>query len=115
MRMRVLSLLFLLFLPAFALPANDDSNPKKFSPPSRKFRLTYKFTVKEIPPRTKRLRVWAPVAQSDSHQSVRVLSATDPAKTRMTREPEYGNRMMYVEIQNPAPGDAQFALEYEVA
>ena len=114
MKLRVLSSLLLLLLPVYVVAAEANSERQKFSPPSRKFHLTYKFTVKEIPPGTKRLRVWAPVAQSDEHQSVRVLSATAPAKTRMTREPEYGNRMMYVEIQNPAAGDANFALEYEI-
>jgi transglutaminase-like putative cysteine protease len=45
---------------------------------------------------------------------VRVLAVKAPAKTQMTQEPEYGNRMMYVEMQNPAEGKAEFTLEYEV-
>ena len=115
MRLRVLSpLLLLLLLPVGELAAQTPSNVEKFSPPVRAFRFNYKFTVKEIPSGAKRLRVWVPVAQDDSHQRVRVLSVKAPAKTRMTRESEYGNRMMYAEIHNPAPGDAEFAVEYEV-
>ena len=60
------------------------------------------------------MRVWVPVPQTDQHQTVRVLTVKAPAKTRMTQEPEYGNRMMYAEIHNPAPGKAEFTLEYEV-
>ena len=60
------------------------------------------------------MRVWAPVPQTDQHQTVRVLAVKTPVKTRMTQEPEYGNRMMYAEIQNSAPGKAEFTLEYEV-
>jgi transglutaminase-like putative cysteine protease len=32
----------------------------------------------------------------------------------MTQEPEYGNRMMYAEIRNSAPGKAEFTLEYKI-
>jgi hypothetical protein len=63
-----------------------------------------------------RVRVWVPVPQTDQRQTVRVVTVKAPVKTRMAREPEYGNRMMYAEIQNPAArnssaGDAEFTLE----
>jgi transglutaminase-like putative cysteine protease len=70
--------------------------------------------VKDIPSGAKRVRVWVPVPQTDEHQTVRVISVKAPVKTKMMREPEYGNRMMYAEIQNPAAGQAEFTLEYEV-
>src|SRR5947209_4689650 len=103
MRLRVLSSLLLLFFPACQLAAQATSNAQKFSPPTRTFRFTYNFTVKDIPSGAKRVRVWAPVPQTDQHQTARVLSVKAPVKTRMTQEPEYGNRMMYAEIQNSAP------------
>src|SRR2546427_5996558 len=114
MRLRVLSSLLLLFFPACQLAAQATSNAQKFSPPTRTFRFTYNFTVKDIPSGTKRVRVWAPVPQTDQQQTARVLSVKAPVKTRMTQEPEYGNRMMYAEIQNSAPGKAEFTLQYEV-
>src|SRR5207253_2106240 len=114
MRLRVLSSLLLLFFPACQLAAQATSNAQKFSPPTRTFRFTYNFTVKDIPSGAKRVRVWAPVPQTDQHQTARVLSVKAPVKTRMTQEPEYGNRMMYAEIQNSAPGKAEFTLQYEV-
>ena len=114
MKLRVLSSLLLLFFPACQLAAQATSNAQKFSPPTRTFRFTYNFTVKDIPTGAKRVRVWIPVPQTDQNQTVRVLAAKAPVKTRMTQDPEYGNRMMYAEIQNPAPGKAEFALEYGV-
>jgi transglutaminase-like putative cysteine protease len=118
MRLRVLSLLLLLFFPVCLLTAqttsNASSSAQKFSPPSRTVRFTYNFTVKDIPAGTKRVRVWAPVPQSDQHQTVRVIAVKAPARTRMTHEAEYGNRMMYVEIQNPTVDKAEFSLEYEI-
>src|SRR5207245_6002033 len=62
----------------------------------------------------KRVRVWIPVPQTDQHQTVRVLAVKAPVKTRMTQELEYGNRMMYAEIQNSAAGKAEFTLEYKI-
>ncbi|MGH9510566.1 MAG: transglutaminase-like domain-containing protein [Terriglobales bacterium] len=114
MRLRVLSSFLVLFLVA-SLPAADaTSNAEKFSPPTRAFRFTYSFTVKEIPAGAKQVRVWVPVPQTDQHQTVRVLNVKAPGKTQMTREPEYGNRMIYADVQNPVAGKAEFTVEYEV-
>ena len=114
MKLRILSSLLLLFFPVYQLAAQATSNAEKFSPPARTFRFTYNFTVKDIPSGANRVRVWVPVPQTDQHQTVRVLAVKAPAKTQMTQEPEYGNRMMYAEIQNSATGKAEFSLEYEV-
>ncbi|HST09402.1 MAG TPA: transglutaminase domain-containing protein [Terriglobales bacterium] len=114
MKLRVLSSLLLLSGVACLLAAETASNPQKFSAPARAFRFTYNFTVKDIPADAKRVRVWVPVPQSDQHQTVRVLEVKSPVKTQMTQDHEYGNRMMYAEIQNSAAGQAQFTVEYEV-
>src|SRR5258706_13396310 len=114
MRLRILSSLLLLSFSVCQLAAQATSNAQKFSPPSRTLRFTYNVTVKDIPSGAKRVRVWIPVPHADDHQTVRVLAVKAPVKTRMTQEPEYGNRMMYAEIQNSAPGKAEFTLEYKV-
>lgn len=119
MKLRVLqSLLPLFFLVnQFAvcqLAAQGTSDARKFSPPTRTFRFTYHFTIKDIPSATKRVRVWVPLPQTDRHQTVRVLAIKAPGKTRMTQEPEYGNRMLYAEIQCPTADKAEFTLGYEV-
>ncbi|MFZ1135933.1 MAG: hypothetical protein WAN69_13360, partial [Candidatus Korobacteraceae bacterium] len=114
MRLRVFASLLLLVLPVFQLAGQPTSNPEKFSPPSRTFRFTYSFTVKDIPPGTKMVRVWVPVAQSDEHQTVRLVETKSAAKTQIAREPEYGNKILYVALQNPTQGTASFTLVYEV-
>ncbi len=124
MKLRVLSSLLLLFFPASQFPAcqlsaQAASNAQKFSPPARTFRFTYNFTVKDIPSGAKRVRVWIPLPRTDQHQTVRVLAVKAPVKTRMMQEPEYGNRMIYAEIENPAAlnsaaGKAEFTLEYKI-
>lgn len=114
MKLRILSSFLLLIVFECQLDAQSASNTEKFSPPSRTFRFTYSFTVKDIPAGAKRMRVWVPVPHTDQHQTVRVLTVKAPVKTEMTQDSEYGNHMMYAEIQNPATGKAEFALEYEV-
>jgi transglutaminase-like putative cysteine protease len=113
-KLRILSALLLLLFPVCQLTAQAAPPTQKFSPPSRTFRFTYNFTVKDIPPAAKRVRVWVPVPQTDQHQTVHILSIKAPGKTRMTQESEYGNRMLYAEIENPVPGDREFTLEYKV-
>lgn len=119
MKLRVLSSLLPLFflasqVPLTQLAAQATSNPQKFSPPSRTFRFTYNFTVKDIPAGAKRVRVWIPLPQTDQHQTVRVLAVKAPAKTRMTQDSEYGNKMVYAEIPNSGSGKAEFSLEYKI-
>jgi hypothetical protein len=84
MRPRVLSSLLLLSFPVCQVASQATSNAQKFSPPTRTFRFTYNFTVKDIPSGAKRARVWIPVPQTDQHQTVRVLAVKAPVKTRMT-------------------------------
>ena len=114
MKLQVLSLLLLLLFPICELPAQAASNAQRFSPPKRTFHFTYNFTVKDIPFGAKRVRIWVPVPQTDQHQTVRLLAIEAPVKTRMTREPEYDNRMIYAEIQNFADGKAEFSLKFEI-
>jgi len=106
--------LLLLFLSIGQSAAQTPAESRKFSTASRTFRFAYNFTVKDIPSDAKRVRIWVPVARSDQHQTVRVLAVKAPGKTRMTQESQYGNRMMYAEIQNPTAGNAEFTLEYKI-
>ncbi len=115
MRVRVLSSMMLFLLPLCQLVARTGSNAQKFSPSTRTFQFTYSFTIKDIPSGAKRVRVWVPVPQTDQHQIVRVVAIKAPGKTRMTQETEYGNRMLYAEIQNPAVDKAEFTLEYKIS
>jgi transglutaminase-like putative cysteine protease len=114
MKVHVLSSLLVLLVPTCQLQAQSNSNTQKFSPPARSFRFTYNFTVKDIPSGAKRVRVWVPVPQADRHQTVQTVAVKAPVKTRMTQESEYGNRMMYAEIENPQAAKAEFTVEYKV-
>jgi transglutaminase-like putative cysteine protease len=113
-KVRILSSLLLLVFSACQLMAQAKSNAHKFSPPSRTFHFTYSFSVKDIPSGAKRVRIWVPVPKTDGHQTVRILEIKAPVRKQITQESEYGDRMIYAEIHDPAKGVAEFTLEYEV-
>lgn len=112
MKLRVFLSLLPLSFALCHLAAQSTSNTQKFSPPTRTLRFTYNFTVKEIPAGAKRVRVWVPVPQTDQHQTVRVMAIKAPVKTRMTKDPVYGNQIMYAEIANPTTDKAEFTPDY---
>jgi len=115
MKLRLLAILLLAGLTAsLAQTSTPDKSQQKFSPPARKFRFTYSFTVKDIPAGAKLVRVWVPVARSDDHQTVRLVDVKAPVQTKMTEESEYGNQILYAEIHSPTQPTADFSLEYEV-
>ncbi len=115
MKLRVFAAsLFLCLFVGVITAQTAPSFGQKFSPLSRSFRFTYSFTVKDIPAGTKVVRVWAPLAHSDENQTVRLVDRNAPVKLQMTQEPQYGNKMIYAEIRNPAQGAHTFTLVYEV-
>jgi transglutaminase-like putative cysteine protease len=115
MKLRALSLLLLAaIMVSLSVAQTPSPDKQKFSPPSRKFRFTYSFTVKDIPSGTKLVRVWVPVAHTDDHQTVRLVNVKAPVLTQMGEESEYGNHILYAEIHNPVQATADFTLEYEV-
>ncbi len=81
----------------------------------RRFQFTYDVTVKDLPSSAHLLRVWIPLATSDQNQEVLLRKESSPAPTRIARDREFGNRMLYAEIRNPKQSTASFSLLYEVA
>ncbi len=114
MNLRRLASLLAVCTLASLLAAQSAPDKQKFSPPSRKFRFTYAFTVKDIPAGAKLVRVWVPVAHTDEHQTVRLVNVKSPVQTTMGTESEYGNQILYAEIHNPVQSSVDFSLEYEV-
>ncbi len=66
---------------------------------SRTFSIEYVGRVTEIPAGTKKLRVWIPVPQDTTVQTIRDLSFSREPKLGV--ESKYGNRVAYWEIENP--------------
>lgn len=82
--------------------------------PSRTFEFTYSVTVTNLPPSARDVRIWIPVASSNKHQTVRILKLVSSVPTRMTRDPSFGNHILYAQIHRPRSGTASFKVVYAV-
>lgn len=80
----------------------------------RKFEFTYRVSIKDLPSSADRVRIWIPLATSDRNQEVTLKAKSGSVPTRITREPEFGNRMLYAEIHNPEQPSVSFSVQYEV-
>jgi transglutaminase-like putative cysteine protease len=86
--------------PAAAVSRQQSIAPEYLKPGgSRKFSIEYVGKVPEVPAGTKKLRVWMPVPQNSTVQTITELKF--PQKPKLTTEPKYGNRIAYWEISKP--------------
>jgi len=83
-------------------------------PKTRSFRFTYEATVKNLSPSNAVVRVWLPLASSDSNQSVAIIKLSSPVPTLTTQDEEYGNPMIYAELRHPSSAPANFSVDYKV-
>jgi transglutaminase-like putative cysteine protease len=81
----------------------------------RSFQFSYDVAVKDLPSSAHLVRVWIPLATSDQNQEVLLRRKSSPVPTRIARDREFGNRMLYAEIRDPKQPNASFSLLYEVA
>ena len=93
---------FAVLLAAFA-PVQDNAQTvsKDFLKPgdTRTFAVSYTGQVKDIPAGTKKLRVWLPVPQDSTVQTIKDLTFSRDMQT--ATETKYGNKIAYAEIENP--------------
>jgi transglutaminase-like putative cysteine protease len=81
---------------------------------SRAFQFTYEARIEDLPTGSRVVRIWIPVARTNTHQVVTLVSVKGSVPGRLTREPEYKDRMLYAEIRNPRSPEADFTLTYRI-
>lgn len=69
---------------------------------TRKFDVTYVAHVTEVPAGTKKLRVWLPVPQDNAVQTIKDVKF-DKGSPAIATEAKYGNKVAYIEIDDPQP------------
>lgn len=67
---------------------------------SRTFSIDYVGKIPSVPAGVKKLRVWLPVPQDSTVQTIRDLKFSQ-TPTQLTTEAKYGNRIAYFEFENP--------------
>ena len=85
---------------------------KSFLKPSesRTFSIEYVGKVLDIPAGTKKVRVWLPVPQDSTVQTIKNVSFSKEAKLGV--EPKYGNKIAYVEIDTPGAA-AEISMKFD--
>ncbi|HZT69066.1 MAG TPA: transglutaminase domain-containing protein [Terriglobia bacterium] len=81
---------------------------------SRTFDFTYEVSLNSIPRNARQVRIWLPLASSDTHQTVQILNISAPVPTRITRGTRFGNRMLYAEMRPPFMTKNEFKIVYRV-
>jgi transglutaminase-like putative cysteine protease len=108
---RVMVVLALLVAAAsISVPAASDG----VKPKMRTFDFTYVAEVTEIPAGANDVSIWIPYPQSDANQKISNMKITSPYPTRVTRDPELGNQMLYVNIKQPKTSSVRIEMSFRV-
>ena len=102
---------FFLLLASALFAVTDTPGPSR--PGERHFTFDYTFTLRNTNP-GKPLRIWIPLAESNPSQEVRILFKTGDLPLKQTREPEYGNAMLYASTEKAEKAEYHFAIKYDV-
>jgi len=102
--------LALILFSATALDGVREPAPR----PSRTFSFVYDVSLKDLPPDVRSAKIWIPEATSDAGQTVTLKGVSGPVRTVETRDPEYGNRILYAELSKPEATSAHFTVNYLV-
>ena len=97
-----LAALALAFAPGCAPdPVSAESSPSA-DPAVRTFELTYRAVIDDLPEGAREVRVWLPYPTDDESQEVEVTGVSSPFPTRVVKEPELGNSVLYLAVEDPA-------------
>src|SRR4051812_29507253 len=92
-----------------AAPENDQQDAKSAKEQktpgakSRTFDFTYAATFGQLP-KGKIVKIWLPLPQTTADQEVTVEKEMLPGKSSVDVEPQYGNKMLYVEAMPDKDG-----------
>jgi transglutaminase-like putative cysteine protease len=93
--------------------ADSVLSPPLWPPRQRTFEFTYQATVTGLPA-GRSARIWVPIPPDDADQRIAVVKKTLPDEARTNREPEYGNRILYVQARADAKGETLLSITYRV-
>lgn len=103
----------LLALGSTADAQSPSPEKKGAAPRSRSFLFTYRATVTGLPA-GKLARIWLPVPPSNEDQDVQIVSKQLPADSQISREPKFGNQILYVQARAGTDGKIPLEVTYQV-
>lgn len=94
-----------------ALLAADAVAP---DPAVRTFELTYQAVVSDLPETARQVRVWLPYPTDTDSQDVEVTEVSSPYPTRIEREDEFGNSILYMVTDHPGTNPITLEMKARV-
>jgi hypothetical protein len=83
------------------------------NPKSRTFDFTYSATITGLAA-GKTARIWIPLPPSNDEQNVQIESKNLPAREQVSREPRFGNQVIYTEGTAKSDGCIPFSMTYRI-
>jgi len=80
---------------------------------SRVVELSYRVDVPRVPRGAHQLSMWIPLPRETAVQHVDVIGIESDFPTHIVRDPDYGNRFLYMEAE-PAPQGLHVTMEYVI-
>lgn len=93
--------------------AQAPRSPAASSPKVRSFHFEYSSKVTGLPAGSKDVRVWIPLPQSDTAQTISNLKVESSVPHRETRDALYGNRIAYFEVSGAAPAEIPIKVSFD--
>ena len=84
------------------------------TPETRTFEITYRATVEDLPEGAGEVEIWIPYPTGNEAQEVEVLGVEAPYPTRIERDPEFGNSILYLRTDEPVRGPVTVEVKARV-
>lgn len=96
-------------------PGFSTENPPAAIPNQNEFSFIYEASIRDLPPGAREFQVWAPLAKNDDHQTILQRKIEAPGPYKILTDPEYGNEILYLSLENVSKEALSFKISYEVA
>jgi len=87
---------------------------KSASPERIKVRIVYETTLETLPTGTHKLQIWIPFPMETPVQSIQNVTIEGPYKSDFTKEPEYGNQMIYFYTDKISSSNNTFRISFDM-
>lgn len=83
-------------------------------PLKREFEFLYSTEISGIPSTAKEVRIWVPLGSTRDGQRILHRRVESEIRYEISKEPEYGNELLYLILQSSIPENLQLEIKYHV-
>lgn len=93
-----------LVVPGGLVAATHAEAPAAPEAATRTFELSYRAVIDDLPADAKEVEIWIPYPTDDAAQEVEVTAIAATYPTRIEKEAEFGNSILYMAVEEPREG-----------